>query len=276
MIMGPIIMLFVVSVFLISMIGSSIGNIANGGSVRYDEEAFQNYANQRYIEEFSSFTAYENNILLVFLTNEARDGYYTIAWVGDNLNSNIIDSFGNEYTAYGKAVHSSINSEYYEFSISSNLASVVDKMSSHISSMNLESSFKRDVNTSDPPASRIVNYSSLAINEETVNLSLRDFSSATEIPIVIVVDDMEDVFGKSFSSEDVFTLILLAVFAIIAISGIVKGVKQYKQSKNGDDSSNNSDNGGYSGPGGSSSGSSGTYSGSYNTGNTGSYNRNPH
>ena len=272
MIMFPIIMLLVVAIFLFSMIGSSITNVANGGTVSYDEAKFQNYANMRYSEQFSSHTAYENNILLVFLTNEECDGYYCIAWVGDNISSQINAMFGDEYTAFGQAVRGSVNSEYYEFSLSSNLAMVMDKMTARVTSLGLESSFKRDVSNSNPASSRVVNYSNIAITNETVDLALADFTEATDIPTVIVVDTMESVFGKSLNSDDIFTIIILLVFAGVAIYLIVNAVKQNKNNKNDQNGNSGETGSNYSGSGNS----SGNNSGSYNTGNTGSYNRNPY
>ena len=277
MIMFPVIMLLVVVVLLVGTIGSSLTNVANGGTVTYDESTFQNYANMRYAEEFSTHTAYENNILLVFLTNEECDGYYCIAWVGDNIASEINAMFGDEYTAFGQAVRGSINSEYYEFSLSSNLAMVMDKMTANVTRLGLSSSFRREISNSDPAPSRVVNYSKVSITNETVDLALADFTEATDIPTVIVVDTMENVFGKSISSDDVFTIIVLLIFAGVAIYLIYNAFKQNKKNKN---KNNDNNNGGYTGGnfggGNSSSGNSGSYSGSYNTGNTGSYNRNPH
>ena len=66
----PVILLLLVSIILVSMIGSAISNVANGGIISYDEVKFQKYADQQYAAAFSSYSNYENNILLVFLTNE--------------------------------------------------------------------------------------------------------------------------------------------------------------------------------------------------------------
>ncbi len=278
MIMFPVIMLLVVAVMLFSIIGSSVTNVANGGTIKYDEAQFQNYADMRYSEEFAAHTAYENNILLVFLTNEECNEYYCIAWVGNNIASEINAMFGDEYTAFGQTVRGSINSEYYEFSLSSNLAMMMDKMTVNVERLGLSSSFRREVSNTDPAPSRVVNYSNISITNETVDLALADFTEATDIPTVIVVDTMENVFGKTLFITDIFHIIILLIFAGVAIYLIINGIKQNKKNKNNKD---NNDNGGYTGGGfgggnGSGGGNSGTYSGSYNTGNTGSYNRNPH
>ena len=69
----PIILLLVVSILLVSIVGSAVANVANGGSIYYDEAAFQQYADDQYAAEFSSYSNYENNILIVFLT-------YRVGW----------------------------------------------------------------------------------------------------------------------------------------------------------------------------------------------------
>ena len=74
---------------LFSVFGNAFTNVANGGQIIYNEPAFQDYANEQYAREFGGSSAYEDNILIVFLTNEQSDGYYSIAWVGDNIDTEI-------------------------------------------------------------------------------------------------------------------------------------------------------------------------------------------
>ena len=109
----PIIMLIFAGVFLFSFIGTSFSNVSNGGQVIYDEAVMQEYADIQYASAFGNSSAYEDNLLLVFLTNEEADGYYTIAWIGDNVKTEISNLFGDETTAYGVAVRGNINGEYY-------------------------------------------------------------------------------------------------------------------------------------------------------------------
>ena len=71
--------------------------------------------NQKY------FLKYEDNLLVVFLIDKSRDGYYAIAWVGDNVEDEINLMFGNEYTEFGKVTTRSIASNY-EHSLGKNLA----------------------------------------------------------------------------------------------------------------------------------------------------------
>lgn len=160
----------------------------------YDEGVMQDYADERYKEHFGDYDNYENNILLVFLTNEACDGYYTIAWVGDNIRYEINEMFG-ENTEYGGALFNNINAEYYAYSLDSNLTAVIKEMTRSITALGLESAFNEDVSDYEMPPSKLDNATELDMNEELVNEALADFTARTGIPCVIVVDSAEKVFG---------------------------------------------------------------------------------
>ncbi len=162
----------------------------------YSESLFQEYTNNKYKEIFGETTCYEDNILIVFLTTDVNDGYYTIAWVGDNLNYQITDMFGNEQTELGEAMSSSI-SDYHGYSLGSNLSTVIDKMTDNVVNLGLDSSFKSQSDHTTVAESKVYNYSNCEFTEETVNSSLRSFTEKTGIPICIVVDNETTVFGGS-------------------------------------------------------------------------------
>lgn len=225
MLIAPIVILVFVVIFLFVFIGSTVSSVASGGTVEYDEAKFQTYAMQQYASEFSSSTAYENNLLITFLTNEEADGYYCIAIIGDNVDRKISDMFGNEYTEFGRAVAGSINSDYYANSLSSNLASVMDTMTEKVEGLALESSFSSDAKETGSITPHATNHTSLSVNNETVGTALKKFTESTGIPAVIVIEDMENVFGKTLPTFDIFVLIILIVIAGVAISMIVKAVR---------------------------------------------------
>ncbi|MGM9637952.1 MAG: hypothetical protein ACI3YK_08240 [Eubacteriales bacterium] len=232
MLMLPILLIIVVVVMLFSFLGSAFTNVSKGGEIRYDETAFQDYANSQYAAEFGSSSAYEDNLLIVFLTNEEADGYYTIAWVGDNIKSDINNMFGDEYTTFGRAVLNSVNSEYYAYSLSSNLASVMETMTNAVSQLNLESSFRSEANHSNMTVSHLTNHTDLSISEETVCNALKNFTEQTGIPTVIVVDTMENVFGKTVSTADIITVIVMVALLILAIYLIVRAFRKRNSSNN--------------------------------------------
>lgn len=167
--------------------------IEEGGSF-YDEGTIQDYANSRYKEIFGDYEGYEDNILLVFLANEAADGYYTIAWVGDNVRPEINEMFG-EYTEYGEYMNQYINTDYYAYSLDTNLADVVAAMENSIVGASLGSPFRGEAAVVPEKTSGLINYTEFDISKDMVNTAVESFTEKTEIPLVIVVDMAERVFG---------------------------------------------------------------------------------
>ena len=233
MLIAPIIILFVVLLMFVSMFDSAFSSISKGGRIEYDNREFQIYADEQYAAEFGDSSAYEDNLLIIFLANEEADGYYAIAWIGDNVAEPIKEMFGNEYTEFGYAMRTSINEEYYEFSLSSNLASAVTKMKDKIVALHLDKHFIDPSDQSNMTEPHLVNRSHLSMNESTVESSLDKFTEATGIPVVIVVDEMEAVFGKSFSTGDIFVIIVMVALVALAIYLIVKAVKNRKNGNGG-------------------------------------------
>ncbi len=227
MLMLPIIMLVIVSVLLVASIGSAVSSVANGGEVRYNEAVFQEYTNNRYYEEFADSEAFEDHVLIVFLTEEDADGYYAIAWVGDNLRGEVNELFGAEGTAFGRAMNASIN-DYHAYSLSANLAAVMERMTGEVKSLGLDSPFRKE-GTASGITPHVTNYSALNISKDTVNTALEGFEEETGICAVIVVDSMENVFGKSVPATDWFTVLILLVFAGVAIYMIVQAVRGSKK-----------------------------------------------
>ncbi|MBQ3014008.1 MAG: hypothetical protein IJD75_02560 [Clostridia bacterium] len=230
--MAPLIILVFTAIMIFSLVGSALSNVAEGGIITYDERTFQDYANTEYIKAFGNSGATEDNILIVVLTNEEADGYYCIAWVGDNVQDKITLMFGDETTAFGQSMIASIP-DMYAYSLDSNLAMVMSTMAEKIDNLGLTSSFKREYSHDKSPESHLVNYTDLALTEATVNDSLSAFTETTGIPAVIVVEDMETVFGKNLPMDSIIILIVLAAIAIAAIVAIVRTVKNRKGFRQG-------------------------------------------
>ncbi len=168
----------------------------NEDGIFYDEAIMQDFADENYKLYFGNHENYENNILLVFLTNEECDGYYTIAWVGDNIRREINEMFG-EYTEYGQALEKYINKEYYAYSLDTDLVSVIKEMTEKIDELGLVSSFDNKAANYDnysKPFSKLVNSTSLEMNKELVDDALAAFTEKTGIPCVILLDSAESVF----------------------------------------------------------------------------------
>ena len=198
-------LIFMIAFFMIPKEGITInfGEEATNG-VAYDEARMQDYANDKYMQYFGSSSAVEDNILLVLLTNEACDGYYTIAWVGDNIADDINNMFG-EYTEYGEALYNNID-EYFSYSLDSDIADVVEAMTDHITKLGLDSSFYWESDRSNLAEPKFINMTTMDLTTEIVHKALTDFTRKTGIPMVVVVDSAEEVFGVNSTTDNTVTV----------------------------------------------------------------------
>ncbi len=233
MIMTPVIILIVVAFFMVAMAGSLFGGCSFESDFYYDENAMQDYAYKQYVSEFGGMAAsdaYEDNLLIAFLTDETADGYYAIAFVGDNLRDEVSAMFGNEYTEFGRAMQNTIT-DHHEYSLSSDLATVMRSMAQHVTALKLESNFYTATDHTGAVKSHLTNHSALAMNEATVERALAEFTEQTGIPAVIVVEDMADVMprdasGTAWSGIGIILLVIVAIVAIVAIVNTLRGRKK--------------------------------------------------
>jgi len=241
---APIILILFAGIILLSTFSSAFNSVITGGEIYYDENAFQTYADEQYAEHFGNFEDYEDALLIVFAVDaETCYDYAYIAWVGDHIDRDINYMFGSNGTKFGNAIASSaINSSSYKFSLDSGIAAVMDEMKDHIVALHLENNLTCKHEYTDFE-SHMVNKTELAVTPNTVNPALVSFTEATGIPVVVVIEDAEEMLPKNF---DYMSVIIAVIFIVIAIVLIVKALKNRK-SKDEDDGSyqGNNNNGNY-------------------------------
>ena len=220
----PIIIIFFAIIFLVVNLITTFTAISQGGLVSYDEEKFQNFANEKYYEYFTDKTTQEDGIMIFMLTYEDNYDYAYVAWAGDNINNDINDAF-SAYGTFGDAMENNINADNYQYSLSKDLAKVVDTMTLEIRKLGLESSFVKEHDTTGIE-SKLIDKSGLNLNEETVNSSLEAFYEETDIPVVMYVVTAEEVFGKTMPIGNivisVVTLIIIGVCVYYLVTKIRK------------------------------------------------------
>lgn len=232
----PIIIVLIAGIFLVSSVISAFSIAAQGGIVLYNEEKFQDYANEEYYKAFGT-DADEDNILIVFSPDEERENYYCIAWVGNHVASEIYDMFGNEKTELGVAINSNLNQSGYEYSLSKNLYEAISDMKDHAVRLDLDSSYiKTCKDERDITKSKVVNYTDLNLDVDTLQSALDEYSSATGIPISIVIEDDVDIFGKGMPPATILTIVIcvivVGVGAFLIIRAIVKNRKVKREAEN--------------------------------------------
>ena len=199
----------------------------------------------KYAVEFKDSRAYEDNIRVVFLVNDARDGYDCIAIVGDNVAEEIYNMFGNQYTAFGQTVIGNIPN-YYENSLGRNLASAINTMTSYIEALDLDKHFTDPSATPSGTKAHLTNLSSLAVNNTLIADALTNFTDKTDIPIALVIDDVQNVYKSENSGVFDFSRYVLPLFVAIIFGGvgiylIVMVIKKRKTNQNGSQNSKNKD-----------------------------------
>lgn len=241
---APIILILFAGILLLSTFSSAFNSVVTGGEIYYDENAFQTYADEQYAQYFGDLDDYEDALLIVFAVDaETCYDYAYIAWPGDHIARDINYMFGASGTELGNAIESSaINSSSYKFSLDSGIAAVMSDMEQHIVSLDREHNLtcKREYTDFE---SHMVNNTTLAVTPNTVNPALVSFTEATGIPVVVVIEDADEILPKDF---DYMSVIIAIIFIVIAVVLIVKAVSASRKSKNEDDGSyknnNNNDN----------------------------------
>ncbi len=233
--MAPIIFVIFFAFMLIYMLLPS-GNVhvsTDDFGQNYDEAAFQRAADAKYAEYFEAGKTYEDNILLYFLVEEDCEDIYFIAWVGDNVNYEIAELFGNNYTAFGQAIEGNV-ANYYAYSLDSNLAAVVREMEKQITALGLDSHFENEpIVKADPSESKLVDLTyridgnsiretEPKLTAETVNAALVDFTFATGINTVVCVDYIDNVFATPSGNSGslifmIFALVILGIAIFISV-----------------------------------------------------------
>ncbi len=250
LLMLPIILILAVALMVFSILGGAFNAVTEGGVTEYGERQFQDFANKKYNQIYGASTAYEDNILIVFLTTEEGEQFYYIGWVGDHVETDINHLFGSNTTALGRAMDANILSGYY-YQLDQGLAGVVRQLESNVLALGKESSF---VCTEERNGeSKLYNDSNFQMNDapdSTVNLALTSFTEKTGIPISIVVEDAEDVFETNYTGM-ITGIVIIAALLGLSIYLIVKARKNKKNGRGPNGGNANGGNGynrgGYSG-----------------------------
>jgi len=229
----PIIAIVIAAVFLIVSMLNAFSALASGGIIQYDENKFQSYADSQYTQLYGNTDAYLDNIVLVFLTYEDNYEYNYIAWLGEHIDNNVNYKFGGNGTELGNAMNRSI-AQNYGYSLTMNLSAVIEIMEGEVTELGSGDHYKNNCNDNrEQNVSKFINNTSLNVIESELDYSLESFTDSTGIPISLVIEDAEDVFGKTMPGEYIITIIISLVVIGIAIYFIVKGVKGRKNGGNG-------------------------------------------
>lgn len=229
--MLPLILLLVGALILFGVVGGALMTLISGGNIVYDEIKISDYADIQYAEIYGSYSAYEDNIVIVVATeSEEYWDYAYIAWVGDHLSNQMyyaLDSTGT----LGAALSGSINQSSYKYSLDTDLARAIEYLTVQVSDI---PSYKCNELPSGAPSRFINKTEDINMSSEPIEAALAGFTAETGIPISIVVDDAKDIFGKTFSAGDIIGILISVGLIVFAVVWIVRKYRDRDGSDGGD------------------------------------------
>jgi uncharacterized protein YpuA (DUF1002 family) len=136
--------------------------------------------------------------------------------------------FGSNDSKLGYAIENNVNEASYKYSLDTDLAAVIYDMKDEVAALGLASSFKSSCSDDEhrQVTSRLSNQTDLPLTESEVNEALNAFTAETGIPVVIVVEDAEDAFGRTQDSVDVTTVLIAIGLAVLAIVIVVFSLRK--------------------------------------------------
>ena len=234
--MLPIILMLFAAIILFATLGGALGAISEGGVIDYEEMDFQEYAGARYRDAFGESTAYEDHILIIFLTTENAQEYYFIGWVGDHIAKDINHLFGSNGTPLGDALENNITSAGYWYSLDSNLANAVRDLATCVEDLEVKDPYTcKEIR--NPIQPRLINRSSITMTGGTVQAALEEFQERTGITLSIVVEDADDVLATDYS-DMIIGIVIVAILLGVAVYLIYKGYRQQKSQRASGNQSN--------------------------------------
>lgn len=221
MILAPVIVILVIILLIVGSLGLSDNVVIDN----YDEEVFQDFASDRYMRLFGNEADCEDQILLVFVTKEDYNAFNYIAWTGYHIDDQINDMLGDNTTELGRLMNNSISSGGYKYSLSRDLARVINDLTEKVADLDLENSLTCSGEHAAPRA-ELINESDLSLSASTVEDALKGFTEQTGISFVVLVANSADVFGVAMPRNSVATKILLVVLIVVVVFLIVKLVRK--------------------------------------------------
>ena len=235
----PIIILVLALVFLISSIVTLISVVSQGGVVVYDSVAFNNKATAAYEQYFDAKSEdYESNLLIYFSTVEGYSTYHATGVVGNNLQREVLYMFdaGGEFE---KALSRAFTAENYNQSFDRNMYDVLtDLRTKTTSAPSIFVDEPKRETTAEPILlvgdKNLTDYKTDDKGYTTEGYTyrgLKEFTEATGINVVMIIDDAESIFGRTIPASVIISGVISLAIVIFAIVWICKSVKAKKEAE---------------------------------------------
>lgn len=193
-----------------------------GGEIHYSIPRLRNYAQAEYDAHFAG-ERYEDNLLMVFLPREEGMYEYDVMVIGGkHLDEDVMESFGALPGVWGDSDSKVTEERPMEKRLTD---SIRNKVHSMTKSFTAPYYWGSPLDCSEKEGQRkalLINESELAIDTAKIEPALKKFAEKTNIGLVVIVADQDDVFQRYFPLEVVYTLALLvAALAVVTVVVIV-------------------------------------------------------
>lgn len=235
----PFIIAFFVFFSIFFFGGSTSCSCSSEENVYIEEPLIDLYTETQYNEKFSSSSNYEDYALIVFLIDdEEYYDYYYCTWIGDHVSGKTANLLGVGDSALDDVFESNIEYDYSN-SIGTDLADAFAQLSSKALDDNgLTCTEAVDSNIS----SYVDNHTKLYIDQDKINVALKEFEAKTGVKLVLVVNTIAEVCLVTDSSgvaklkkmtfDELLPFIIIgAVIVLFAIIIIVSFGKSNKRAK---------------------------------------------
>ena len=227
--LGPVIMAVIAVAIALFLIPSMLRPVSTEGSVTFDESTIEDFADDHYYAAFGDLKDTEDEILLVYLINEARDGYYCVTWVGDHINAEIDNAFGDGTgSRYWRAVTDNVSDEFGDC-LETDIAAVVEEMTDIVKEMDVSSSFDRKKCEGYPAFVPVVENNTDIPTDKKLSAALRKFTAETSIPIAVVIDEQLPLLQKDRRSALIVSIVFPGVLLTIAAVSVVNIMKSKRK-----------------------------------------------
>ena len=219
-----LITIFSIVLFILFLV-PTIDTCRDGGNIVYNDSSAVSHRDTQYAKYFDGSNE-KNGLLIVFLiddSNSKYDQYLCISKVGENIADKVKAEFGLDSSSFGKSVLKEIDKEYKD-SFSGDIVAVMDTMTKEVTDHGLSSSFKDSEISADTSVSRVINHTPLAISQDMINKSLNRFSDETGLPVVIVIDSLDNVFDRQLPIRSFMIMLILLGVAIFCIVNTTRKV----------------------------------------------------
>lgn len=223
------------AVGFIIMFNQSSGDLLTDGKAVYDKKKMNEYIKTNYENEFKDSATYEDNIILFFLYNEDYNEYLLDFYIGYDLSTSIY-KYLNTYSNSSN-FDRNFDTSNCDDDIEKNLSNVINEIT-----INLDNNFDEYLkcnHTNDEYISKVTNSSHSELDITEIERSLINFTDTTGLSIVLVIDSMENVFGKTKDINYEFLIIfgtivlcflMMMVYAfIIVIKNTLNDKKKYNE-----------------------------------------------